>query len=85
MQNEMIDSLGEQIQDTIVNEIKKAGIFSILADEMSDISRKEQLAISLRYVNSEGIIQEKLSNLLNPILAPLQWQLQKKSRLPSQI
>ena len=59
VQNEMIDSLGEQIQDTIVNEIKKAGIFSILADETPDISRKEQLAISLRYVDSEGIIQEK--------------------------
>ena len=59
VQNEMIDSLGEQIQDTIVNEIKEAGIFSILADEMPVISRKEQLAISLRYVGSEGIIQEK--------------------------
>lgn len=31
-----------------------AGCFSLIADETSDISRKEQLSVSLRYVDISG-------------------------------
>ena len=58
-QNEMIDCIKDQIQDSIVKEVKKAGIFSILADETPDISKREQLAVSLRFLDEDGVVQEK--------------------------
>ena len=36
-----------------------AEIFSVLADETPDISKQEQLAVSLRYVGGGWIIHEK--------------------------
>lgn len=55
VQNEIIDTCGEIVQKTVVEKVKKASIFSILADETSDVSQVEQLSISVRYVDeSEG-------------------------------
>ena len=59
IQNQIIDCIGDSIKEKIIDEIKDAGIFSILADETPDVSRKEQMPISLRYVDTKGIIQEK--------------------------
>ena len=61
IQNQIIDCIGDSIKEKIIDEIKDAGIFSILADETPDVSRKEQMLISLslRYVDTKGIIQEK--------------------------
>ena len=36
-QNELISIIGEQIQDRIVKDMKTAKLFSICADEMTDI------------------------------------------------
>ena len=58
-QNEIINCIKDQIQESIIEEVKGAGIFSILADETPDISKREQLAVSLRYLDEEGVVQEK--------------------------
>lgn len=52
IQNEIIDLCGKFIQENVVNRIKNAGFFTILADETQDISRYEQLCI--RYVDNSS-------------------------------
>lgn len=57
-QNEMIKVFGEKIKKIIVEEVKEAGYFSILVDETKDLSKKEQLAILVRYT-LHGHIKER--------------------------
>ncbi|KAG8233746.1 hypothetical protein J437_LFUL003816, partial [Ladona fulva] len=45
IQNEIISLCGDVIRDNITTDVKKAYAYSILADESSDISGKEQLSI----------------------------------------
>jgi hypothetical protein len=54
IQNEIIDLCGNFIQENVVNRIKNAGFFTILADETQDISRYEQLALCIRYVDDSS-------------------------------
>ncbi|XP_061401029.1 52 kDa repressor of the inhibitor of the protein kinase-like, partial [Musca vetustissima] len=49
IQNELIEIIGEYIQMSIVEEVKRAVFFSVLADETTDISGKEQLSICIRF------------------------------------
>ena len=63
IQNDLIDCCGEVLRIDIVEEVKKAGIYSLMADESPDISKKEQMPVSLRYVNKQGEILEKLRTL----------------------
>ena len=46
--------------------IKKAGIFSLIADCTSDISKKEQLAYAVRYVTEDGVMREDIVGVINP-------------------
>lgn len=50
IQNEIISSAGDILLEKIVREINSAKCFSVLADETTDISVKEQLALCVRYV-----------------------------------
>ena len=60
IQNEIIEVCGHVIRTTILDDIRNAGIFSVMADETADIANKEQLAISIRYVNKNTkVIEEK--------------------------
>ena len=59
IQNEIIEVLGTYIQDKIVAEINEAGAFSLLADEASDSSNKEQLPLILRLVDKERNVREE--------------------------
>ena len=45
----MISIIGNQIRDDILEEVKAAKYFSVIADEVCDVSNKEQLSIALRY------------------------------------
>lgn len=54
IQNEIISSCGDLILKKIVKEVNMAGCFSVLADETTDISVKEQLSICVRYVAGSG-------------------------------
>ena len=54
-QNEVIKICGNQIIKHIVANVKRTGVFSVIADETTDNSTQEQLALCLRYVDrAEG-------------------------------
>ena len=53
IQNEAIDICGLLITGKIVDQVKPARFFTILADETTDISRQEQMALGLRFLDSE--------------------------------
>ena len=57
VQNELIDICKEQIQKTILQNVKKAKFFAIIFDETTDISHTEQMSLSFRYFN-DGFIKE---------------------------
>ena len=60
-QNQVIDVLGDHIQRKIITNVQSAKFFSVVADEVTDCSNKEQLSIVLRYVHPETLlIQEDL-------------------------
>ena len=50
----MLDIMTEAIRNKITANVKKAGIYSIMADETRDCSKKEQLSIVVRYVDVES-------------------------------
>ena len=51
VQNELIGICGDIIRNKILDKICKAGYFSVIADEATDISNDEQLSISIRYLD----------------------------------
>ena len=53
IQNSLINIMASGVQEIICNNIRTAGVYSLLADETKDISKREQLAIVLRYVDPE--------------------------------
>ena len=55
IQNQVIDILGDHVQAKIFGRVKEAQFFSLVADEVTDCSNKEQLGVVLRYVNPEDL------------------------------
>ena len=55
----MTEIIGEQIHEKILEEIKQAQFFAILADEAADVSNEEQLSLVLRFVDSSSQIREE--------------------------
>lgn len=53
IQNELIKICGQTILEQIMDRIKRADYFSVLADETADISGKEQLSIGVRYISPD--------------------------------
>ena len=51
VQNELIEVCGHIIRTSILDEVRAANFFSIIADKATDSANDEQLAISIRYVN----------------------------------
>ena len=64
IQNELIHSCETFIRNMLAEEITQAKFFSIIADEASDASSTEQLAIVLRFVDSKGEIREEFVEFL---------------------
>ena len=59
IQNEIIDCCGHHIRQIIINEVKEATYFSVLADEAQDVSNEEQTPLVLRFVDKNGNICEE--------------------------
>ena len=59
IQNELIEIIGEQIREKILEGVKQARFFSILADGAADVSNQEQLSLVLRFVDSSSQIREE--------------------------
>ena len=50
--NEMIKLMGRTVLQQLLLEIRKAGWFSLIADETTDVSYKEQLCIAIKWVDN---------------------------------
>ena len=65
IQNQLIDILGDHVRGKILNRVKKAQFFSVIADEVTDCSNKEQLRLVVRYVNPDDFqIREDLVSFI---------------------
>lgn len=56
--NEMISLMGNQVRNNLLEDIRKSGMFSLIADEATDVAHKEQLCISIRWVDDTFTIHE---------------------------
>ena len=65
VQNELTECTGDFIVDKIVEEINTSGLFSVLADEVADVSNKEQMALVLGYVDRTGNIMERFTKFIH--------------------
>ena len=53
IQNQLVDVLCHQIRQKILDKVKRATWYTVIADEVTDISNKEQLSLVLRYVDPD--------------------------------
>lgn len=58
IQNQIIEACNKIILKNIVDKVNSSKCFSILADETTDVATNEQLSLSVRYVNNDGILHE---------------------------
>ena len=56
IQNQIIDILADQIRQKIIRKVQGAKWFSVVADEVTDVSNKEQLSLVLRYVDPDTLL-----------------------------
>ena len=54
IQNDLLHTMASIVQSRISMNVRKAGMYYMLADEMKDCSKREQLSIVLRYVDLES-------------------------------
>ena len=59
MQNEMIIIIALRIVSDLAEGIRMNGYFSLMADECTDVSNKEQLAVCLRQVDDNLVAHEE--------------------------
>lgn len=64
-QNELIKCCGQVITDQIIEEVKQSKFYSIIADEASDCSDKEQMSLVLRFVDKDMNIREDFIKFLH--------------------
>jgi len=50
IQNELIMAAGSLVKETVLERIKKASFWAIIADETTDRAKREQMAVVIRYV-----------------------------------
>ena len=55
IQNELLEASRQELIDTIKKEVISAGKYAIMADEVKDISKKELLGVSLRYLYDNSV------------------------------
>lgn len=58
IQNDIIESCNTILLRKIAKKVNESKCFSVLADETTDISTKEQLAICVRYVSDDNMLHE---------------------------
>ena len=51
VQNQIITVLADQVTTSIIDKVKAAKWFTVIADEVTDVANREQLSIVLRYVD----------------------------------
>ena len=61
IQNEMLNIAAEKIRSKISADVCQAGYFSLICDEVSDVSNTEWITIVLRYVKGEEICESMIA------------------------
>ena len=51
IQNQVIDVVADQVRQKIITKVQAAKWFTVIADEVTDVSNKEQLSLVVRYVD----------------------------------
>ncbi|XP_061362827.1 uncharacterized protein LOC133306518, partial [Gastrolobium bilobum] len=64
IQKESLHVFSQKVKDTIREEISNAK-FCLIVDEASDVSKKEHMAIVLRFVDKDGFIRERFFGLVH--------------------
>ncbi|TKS92313.1 Zinc finger MYM-type protein 1 [Collichthys lucidus] len=60
IQNEILETLAEMVQQQIINEVKQSQVFSVIADETKDLQKKEQMSFVIRYFYNGAIYESFL-------------------------
>ena len=58
IQNELIECCAEVVQEELLDEVRRADFFSVLADDAVDSANIEQMPIVLRFVDNDDNIRE---------------------------
>ncbi|XP_046685278.1 uncharacterized protein LOC124371012 [Homalodisca vitripennis] len=64
-QNGLINCIGDEILESILQKVRSAEYFAIMFDETSDISHKSQLSLVIRYVTSAGQVHESFVGFID--------------------
>ena len=56
IRNQMIDVISNQLRDKTISKVKEGRWFSVIADEITDESNKDQLSLVLRYLDHERLL-----------------------------
>lgn len=59
IQNKIVDILADQVKGKIVRKVKAARWFTVISDDVTDVSNTEQVTIVLCYVNMESLVIRK--------------------------
>ena len=62
---DLIECIGSHIRDKILDEIREAKYYSILCDEVADISNREQVSVVLRFVYNTCSIREEFVDFIS--------------------
>ena len=65
IQNELIEVTGDWIRQKTLDEVSNARFYTVLADEVADVSNTEQLSLVLRFVGHSGEIKEQFIEFLS--------------------
>ena len=61
IQNEMINTVGKYLTDQITREVRESKYFSLIADEATDVSNKENRSLVIRFVDKNQTIREEFT------------------------
>ena len=64
IQNQLIEVIGDQVCSRIIDSVQASRYFSILYDEVTDVSGMEQLSLVLRFVYQSNSIREEFVNFV---------------------
>ena len=63
--NEMISLMSNQVLRKLLSEIREAQFYSLIADKATDVANKEQLCMTIRWVDKSFEIHETPVDLIN--------------------
>ena len=64
IQKDLVTCFAEEVLKSIMGELGN-DVFALLVDESSDVSRKEQMAVVLRFVDKNGIVHERFIGVVH--------------------